>query len=283
MITVTDPESITRWADEKRAAGRRIGFVPTMGFLHAGHTSLMERLRPEVDELVVSIFVNPLQFGPKEDLARYPRDPEGDALRCAKAGVDCLFTMESGAGGAFYPDGFSTHVAVAGLTEGLCGASRPGHFDGVTTVVARLFGLVRCHVACFGEKDWQQLAVIRRMVRDLALPVQIVGGPLIRDADGLALSSRNAYLRSDARARALSLHKALFAMRDAAAAGTLDAAALRARGKKLLQVERLDYLDVVDAESLKPLTVVDRPARAMVAAFVGGTRLIDNVAVGPSA
>lgn len=269
------------WSDALRSRGARIGFVPTMGFLHAGHVSLMDRLRPEVDALVVSIFVNPLQFGPNEDLARYPRDPEGDARACESAGVDVLFTMESGAGGVFYPPGFSTSVAVAGLTERLCGASRPGHFDGVSTVVARLLNVTRCHVACFGEKDWQQLAVIRRMVRDLAMPVEIVGAPLIRDADGLALSSRNAYLDIDARSRALSLHRALFAMRDLAARGTSDVGRLLDAGRSLLEVDRVDYLELVDQDSLEPLDTLDRPARALVAAFVGPTRLIDNLAVEP--
>lgn len=281
MHTVTDPGSMSAWADAARARGARIGFVPTMGFLHAGHVSLMERLRPEVDALVVSIFVNPLQFGPNEDLARYPRNPEGDARACESAGVDVLLTMESGAGGAFYPPGFSTSVAVGGLTDRLCGASRPGHFDGVTTVVARLLNVTRCDVACFGEKDWQQLAVVRRMVRDLAMPVEILGAPLVRDADGLALSSRNAYLDVDARSRALSLHRALFAMASLASHGTTDVGHVLDAGRSLLDVDRVDYLELVDPDSLEPIEVLDRPARALVAAFVGPTRLIDNLAVEP--
>ncbi|MCB9678637.1 MAG: pantoate--beta-alanine ligase [Alphaproteobacteria bacterium] len=271
MITVTETAAMTAWSTARPG---RIGFVPTMGFLHSGHVSLMQRLRPEVDRLVVSIFVNPLQFGPNEDLDRYPRDPEGDAAKCRAAGVDALFVPTD-----FYPSDFSTGVSVARLTEGLCGAKRPGHFDGVTTVVARLFGVTRCHVACFGEKDYQQLAVVRRMVRDLALPVEIVGAPLIRDHDGLALSSRNKYLTADDRPRALSLHHALFAMRDAREAGQTDVPALLALGRSVLQADREDYLQIVDADSLEPLQTVDRPARALVAAFVGQTRLIDNVAL----
>ena len=199
MQTLLTSAAITQWAEAHRAAGRTVGLVPTMGFLHAGHVSLMTRLRAEVDALAVSIFVNPLQFAPGEDLAVYPRDPEGDAAKCAAAGVDALFVPED-----FYPEDFSTSVGVSGLTAGLCGASRPTHFGGVTTVVARLFGVTRCDVACFGEKDFQQLMVIRRMVRDLALPVRIVPGPLVRDADGVALSSRNKYLSAAERERARS-------------------------------------------------------------------------------
>ncbi len=278
MLHLDTPEAMVAWADAARRSGKRIGLVPTMGFLHAGHVALMEQVRPSVDALVVSIYVNPLQFGPGEDLDRYPRDPEGDAAKCAAAGVDAIFSPRT-----LYPEGFQTSVSVHELSEGLCGATRPGHFDGVCTVVARLFGLTRCDVACFGEKDYQQLAVIRRMVRDLALPVTIVAGALIRDVDGLALSSRNKYLSADERKRALSLHRALFAMADAARAGERHPDALLALGQGRLDVDRLDYLALVDAETLRPVGTLDRPARALVAAFVGSTRLIDNVAVGPEA
>ncbi|TNE85475.1 MAG: pantoate--beta-alanine ligase [Deltaproteobacteria bacterium] len=274
MQTLTSFESMQAWANATHREGLRIGFVPTMGFLHAGHVSLMERLRPEVDRLVVSIYVNPLQFGPDEDLERYPRDPEGDAAKCDGAGVDVLFMPPD-----LYPDGFVTSVAVDRLTDGMCGATRPGHFDGVTTVVARLFNLVRADVACFGEKDFQQLAVIRRMVRDLAMPVEIVGGPLVRDPDGLAMSSRNKYLTETDRERGLSLHRALFAMRDAATAGEKRAEALLAIGRDTLTVDKLHYLELVDAESLQRIERVERPARALVAAFLGKTRLIDNVGI----
>jgi len=276
MDVLATPDAMTAWADARHASVRRIGLVPTMGFLHRGHVSLMRILRPRVDELVVSIYVNPLQFGPTEDLDRYPRDPEGDAAKCEEAGVDALFTPTR-----MYPPGFQTSVAVHELTRGLCGASRPGHFEGVATVVARLFGLTRCDEACFGEKDYQQLAVIRRMVRDLAMPVTVVPGPLVRDEDGLALSSRNRYLSTTERSRGLSLHRALFAMAEAAKAGETSAAALLDLGRAALEVDRLDYLELVDAESLQPLDTVDRPARALVAAFLGKTRLIDNVAMGP--
>jgi pantoate--beta-alanine ligase len=263
---------MTAWS---AAQSGKVGFVPTMGFLHRGHVSLMELLRPAVDHLVVSIYVNPLQFGENEDLDAYPRDLERDLELCRAAGVDAVFTPAD-----LYPDGFRTSVSVHGLTDGLCGAARPTHFEGVTTVVARLFGVVRCQVAAFGEKDYQQLQVIRRMVEDLALPVEVVGGPLIRDEDGLALSSRNTYLSPAERARGLSLSRALFAMQAAVAAGERDVATLTAAARAGLAVDRVDYLEVVDASDLSPLTVVDRPARALVAGHVGRTRLIDNLALG---
>lgn len=276
MQTIQSFEQMTAWAEAARARGERIGFVPTMGFLHSGHVSLMARLRPRVDRLVVSIYVNPLQFGPNEDLDTYPRDPDGDAAKCAAAGVDLLFMPPD-----LYPEGFSTAVTVDRLTDGLCGGSRPGHFDGVTTVVARLLNLTRCHEACFGEKDFQQLAVIRRMVIDLAMPVEIVPGPLIRDEDGLALSSRNKYLSTVDRERGLSLHRALFAMQDAWEQGERSGETLLGVAHALLTVDGLDYLELVDAQTLQPVKIVTRPARALVAARLGRTRLIDNVAVGP--
>ena len=271
MKIISDPVALHREMRQRQAAGERIGFVPTMGFLHAGHRSLMALARPLCDHLVVSIYVNPLQFGPGEDLDTYPSDPEGDANACEAEGVDTIFTPPD-----LYDKDHCTTVAVSGLTQRLCGASRPGHFDGVTTVVARLFGLVQPHTAVFGEKDYQQLAVIRRMVRDLSMAVKVVGGPLIRDHDGLALSSRNAYLSPQDRTRALSLHRALQAMVDSTEESAQERIA-RARG--LIQADEVDYLELVDAETLEPLTCVDRPARALVAARIGGTRLIDNMAV----
>ncbi|MEC7240995.1 MAG: pantoate--beta-alanine ligase [Myxococcota bacterium] len=271
MVTIERPEDIQNQCLAWRDSGLRVGFVPTMGFLHDGHLSLMRIARQRCDKLVVSIFVNPLQFGPNEDLETYPRDEEGDAEKCASVGVDALFLPN-----ALYPPGHQTRVTVTGLTNVLCGASRPGHFEGVTTVVARLFGLVQPHVAVFGEKDYQQLAVIRRMTRDLALPVEVVGGPLVRDKDGLALSSRNAYLSAADRERALTLHRAL----DCIADSTAPTVAQRIEeARAMLQVDALDYLEVLDAESLEPLERLDRPARAFVAARVGNTRLIDNKAV----
>jgi pantoate--beta-alanine ligase len=275
MELLTTPEDMVRWADGVRRQGQTIGFVPTMGFLHTGHASLMSLVRPQCDRLVVSVYVNPLQFGPSEDLDRYPRDPEGDARLCAERGTDVLFMPKD-----LYPDGFSTSVAVHGLTETLCGASRPGHFEGVATVCTRLFGVTRADKAVFGEKDFQQLAVIRRMVRDLALPVQIIPGPLIRDDDGVAFSSRNKYLSPEQRQRAVTLHQALFTIQKAARDGVREVSRLRELGLTSLACDRFDYLEIVDAESLQALERLgDRPARALVAAFYGQTRLIDNVAV----
>jgi len=276
MDTVTEPGALQARTRAWRSAGETIGFVPTMGFLHRGHTSLMDLARPRCDNLVASIFVNPLQFGAGEDLERYPRDPQGDASKCREHGVDLLFVPE-----AFYPQDFSTRVGVSEITANLCGARRPGHFEGVTTVVARLFGLVQPQVAVFGEKDYQQLQVIRRMVRDLAMDIEVVGGPLVRADDGLALSSRNAYLSAGQRARGLSLHRALCAMREALADGQVEVEVLLSRGRRELQADRVDYLEIVDAEDLAPLPVVDRPARALGAALFGATRLIDNLSLDP--
>jgi pantoate--beta-alanine ligase len=242
-----------------------------MGFLHEGHLSLMEQARHNCDHLVVSIYVNPLQFGPNEDLETYPRDPEGDATKCASVGVDTLFLPTD-----LYDSDHSTTVTVSELTEGLCGSSRPGHFDGVTTVVARLFGLVQPTIAVFGEKDYQQLAVIRRMVRDLCMSVQIIGGPLVRDHDGLALSSRNKYLSVQNRERALTLRKALLIIRDSPLPQAADRLAV---AREVLDVDTLDYLQIVHPDSLKPLQRIDGEARALVAAWIGQTRLIDNMAI----
>jgi pantoate--beta-alanine ligase len=267
--TVHDPAAMQAQMRLRLAAGERIGLVPTMGFLHLGHRSLMALARPLCDHLVVSIYVNPLQFGPGEDLETYPKDPAGDAAACAAEGVDTIFMPAD-----LYEQNHCTRVTVSGLTEGLCGADRPGHFDGVTTVVARLFGLVQPSIAVFGEKDYQQLAVIRRMVRDLAVGIEILGGPLIRDTDGLAMSSRNAYLSPPDRQRGLSLHRALRAMSESTSQSVADRLGL---GRSILTVDSLDYLQIVDSESLRPLDIIDRPARALVAARIGGTRLIDNI------
>lgn len=276
MDLLTTPDALTAWADAHRDAGRRVGLVPTMGFLHDGHASLMDLARPRCDALVISIFVNPLQFGAAEDLDTYPRDLKGDLGVCGAHGVDAVFAPST-----MYPSDFATTVHVEGLTGGLCGASRPTHFDGVTTVVARLFGLSRCAVAAFGEKDWQQLMVVRRMVRDLAMPVTLIPGPIVREPDGLAMSSRNVRLTGDQRRRGLTLSRALTTIRDAVDGGETSVERLLTRGREALDADRVDYFQIVDAERLTPLTVVDRPARALVAAFYGSTRLIDNLAVGP--
>ncbi len=272
MIIVRSVEEMRALGATWRAAGKRVGFVPTMGYLHRGHTSLMALARPRCEVLVVSIYVNPLQFGPTEDLARYPRDPEGDAEQCRAAGVDVLFLPES-----LYPDGFCTNVSVSGVTARWEGPLRPGHFDGVATVVARLFGIVQPALAVFGEKDFQQLAVIQAMTRDLALPVEIVPGPLVRDDDGVALSSRNVYLTPEQRERARTLHRALAAMRT----GSADAATRIAVGRDAIASDGIDYLCIVDPLTLEPVTTIDRPSRALVVARYGGVRLLDNAEVLP--
>ena len=277
MITLSTVAELLAWCDGARARGAQVGFVPTMGSFHEGHRSLMRAARAHDDVVVVSLFVNPTQFAADEDLSHYPRDPNGDAEVAASEGVDVLFTPGVA---DVYPDGARTTVHVDGLTEGLCGRSRPGHFDGVTTVVAKLFSMVGPCRAYFGRKDAQQLAVIRRMTVDLNLPVDVVGCPLVRESDGLAMSSRNAYLSVDERARATALSRSLQAVGDAAVGGERDAERLRA---ELLDVladtpgVRVDYAEIVDAETLEPLVTVDRDALVAVAAFVGSTRLIDNV------
>lgn len=272
MQTLTSAEALQAQALEWRAQGLRVGFVPTMGFLHRGHTSLMDLARSQCDRLVVSIYVNPLQFSAGEDLDRYPSDPEGDAEKCRAHGVDLLFTPT-----ALYPPGHATRVRVAGLTTGLCGADRPTHFEGVTTVVARLFGLVQPSVAVFGEKDYQQLAIIRRMTQDLALPIDILGGALVRDEDGVALSSRNKYLSTDQRRRARTLSGALRAACALSEAGHTDVAELLTAAQTVLDCDELDYLEVRAESDLARLTTLDRPARIFGAARYGATRLIDNM------
>jgi pantoate--beta-alanine ligase len=206
MRVLRTPAELAEWTETARRQGRRLGLVPTMGLLHRGHLSLMEACRERVDSTVVSIFVNPTQFGPSEDLARYPRDLEGDLHKCREAGMDAVFTPDPD---AMYPPGHRTYVEVTSLQDSLCGAHRPGHFRGVATVVTQLFALARPHLAVFGEKDWQQLQIIRRLALDLHLGVEVVGMPIVREADGLALSSRNAYLSPPERARALALSRGL--------------------------------------------------------------------------
>jgi len=282
---IRDPAAWQARCRADRDAGVRIALVPTMGYLHEGHASLLREARRRADEggrrglAVASIFVNPTQFGPSEDLSRYPRDLEGDLATCAAAGVDRVLAPADPA--AMFAPGHQTWVTVERASEGLCGASRPGHFRGVATVVAKLLNLTRPHVALFGEKDFQQLAVIRTMARDLDLGVEIAGMPIVRDADGLALSSRNAYLSAADRARALSLSRALLEAQGAAASGERDADVLRRRARARIEGAgaRLDYVEIVDATTLAPVARAAPGSRMLVAAFVGTTRLIDNVAL----
>lgn len=275
MLTVRTPRELRAALGPHRRAGRRVGFVPTMGYLHEGHLSLVREARARTDVVVASIFVNPIQFGPGEDLARYPRDEAGDAAKLAGAGCDVLYLP---APEAVYPVGFSTHVEVGGPSAGLCGDRRPGHFRGVATVVAKLLHLVAPDVAVFGQKDYQQLAVIRRMVRDLDFDVEIVGCPIVREPDGLAMSSRNAYLSAADRPRALALSRGLEAAAIAHGGGERSAKALEAIARAPLEAAglRVDYVEARDATSLEPVGRCEDPVVIAVAAFVGSTRLIDN-------
>ncbi len=278
-VVLESPADMTAWSEAMRAQGKRISFVPTMGFLHQGHQSLLKAGRARADLLVMSLFVNPTQFGPNEDLDRYPRDLQGDLEKAAAEGTDVVFAPQPD---SMYPAGYETFIDLTTVTQGLCGDRRPGHFRGVATVVAKLFNIVRPHVALFGEKDFQQLAVIRRMVSDLNMGLEIVGLPTIREPDGLAMSSRNKYLNDDERQRALSLSRGLRAAVADFQAGEVNTAALRARAYAELsgQVDRLEYLELRDAESLQPIAEVVRPAVLLVAAYVGQTRLIDNMRLG---
>ncbi len=277
---VTDPAAWQVRCRTDRAAGARVVLVPTMGFLHDGHLSLLRearRLAGTSGVALASIFVNPTQFGPTEDLSRYPRDLEGDLAKCAAAGIDRVLAPADPA--QVFAAGHETWVGVERVSQGLCGGSRPGHFRGVATVVAKLFNLTVPHVALFGEKDFQQLAVIRAMVRDLSFGIEIVGMPTVREPDGLALSSRNAYLSPEDRQRARSLSHALFEARDAALAGERDAERLRGRARDLLATAgvRVDYLEIVHPETLAPVARAEPRSVMLIAAFVGTTRLIDNV------
>ena len=262
-----------------RYGGRRLGLVPTMGALHEGHMSLLRAARAQCDVVAASIFVNPTQFGPQEDLAKYPRPFARDSELLRAEGVDLLFapSVEE-----MYPAGAGTYVEVEGLSERLDGRSRPGHFRGVATVVSKLFHIVQPEVAFFGQKDAAQVAVIRRMVRDLLLPVEIVACPIVREADGLALSSRNVYLNAEQRRSALALSRSLMRVHELYESGERNSAQLITAGTEefLDSGVRLDFLEIVDAETLEPLESAEPGALVAVAGFVGITRLIDNVVLG---
>jgi pantoate--beta-alanine ligase len=264
------------WSDAERAAGRRIALVPTMGALHDGHLSLVRIARAHADRVVVSVFVNPTQFGPGEDYARYPRDLAADLALLRRVHADVVFAPEVG---DVYPAGNRSSVAVAGLVEGMCGRVRPGHFAGVANVVARLFLACRPHVAVFGEKDYQQLVVVRRMTRDLLFGIEILGGPTVREPDGLAKSSRNAYLSPEARAQATALNAGLLEARQLFRAGERDARRLAAAVRDRVEKEPLaavEYVELRDAETLEEMARADRRAVLAVAARFEGARLIDN-------
>ncbi|MFI5364170.1 MAG: pantoate--beta-alanine ligase [Candidatus Binatia bacterium] len=276
MRTITSIRDMQQWSDAVRAGGQRIGFVPTMGYLHAGHVSLIAEARRRAGVTVASIFVNPLQFGANEDLERYPRDIERDSALLTEAETDVLFLPDAK---AMYPEGFQTTVAVDRVTRGLCGASRPGHFRGVTTVVTKLFNMVKPHVAVFGQKDFQQLAAIRRIVADLSFDIEIVGAPIVREADGLAMSSRNAYLSPAERKAARCLARALAAACAEVQRGETDGLRILAAARRVVADEslaRLEYATLADPDSLEEVTAVNAPTLFALAVHIGKTRLIDN-------
>jgi pantoate--beta-alanine ligase len=277
MQIIRDPAEMTGWSRRRRAAGRSIGFVPTMGFFHQGHLALMKRAARQADRVVVSLFVNPTQFGPNEDLAAYPRDFERDCTMAEETAVDVLFAPDAE---TMYPSGSVTTVNVSGLTDTLCGASRPGHFTGVATVVTKLFNIVRPDIAVFGQKDFQQLAVIRRMTEDLNLGVKIISHPIVREPDGLAMSSRNTYLTPVQRPAALSLSKSLDLAADLVAQGERSTARLTEAVRRLIGQHaeaEIDYVHFVDQDSLQPVETVGQGTVLALAVRIGGrVRLIDN-------
>jgi pantoate--beta-alanine ligase len=276
---IREPGELRRACDDARAAGHRVGLVPTMGALHSGHLSLIDEAKRRADFIVVTIFVNPLQFAEGEDLDRYPRTFESDVDGCEARGVDLVFAPEPA---AMYPDGFQTTVSLAEITRPLEGEHRPTHFDGVTTVVAKLFNQVGPSVAVFGRKDYQQWKTLARLARDLDMPIEVLGCPIIREPDGLALSSRNRYLSDDERARALAIVTGLRAAHDAWAAGERDPGQLRAVAATPVEraFDRVDYVAAVDSETLLPTDGTRGRLLIAVAAHLGGTRLIDNLVLG---
>jgi pantoate--beta-alanine ligase len=276
METVTTAHAMQLWADAEHRAGRRVALVPTMGALHEGHLALVAAARGRAERVVVSIFVNPMQFNRRDDFDRYPRPLDDDRAACAAAGVDAIYAPTAA---AMYPEGFTAHVEVAKLTEPLCGAARPGHFRGVTTVVTKLFHAVRPDVAVFGEKDFQQLAVIRRMTADLDFGIEIVGVPTVREADGLAMSSRNRLLGPAERAAARCVPRALDAAAAAVARGQQAAPKVVAAATAVIAAEpaaRLEYAEARDPETLDVVEAVNAPTLLALAVWVGSVRLIDN-------
>jgi pantoate--beta-alanine ligase len=278
LLTISESRDSSRWA---RSTGRRTGLVPTMGALHEGHLSLVRAAKLKSDVVAASIFVNPTQFGPNEDFSRYPRDLNRDLALLEREGVDFVFAPSVQ---EIYPEQNVTWVTVEGLSERLDGKSRPGHFRGVATVVAKLFNIVEPDVAFFGQKDAAQVAVIRRMVRDLNMPVEIVACPIVREPDGLALSSRNAYLSPEERKNALTLSRSLSRVREAFKKGERNAPKLIEIGRAEFAASpsvRLDYFEIVDPDELSSVSTIEKRALAAVAAFVGNTRLIDNILLEP--
>jgi len=280
MQVVRKIEEMQEISDRLRQEGKRIGFVPTMGYLHEGHLSLVRKAKDLCDSVVVSIFVNPTQFGPGEDFERYPRDEEGDKSKLEQEGVDFLFIPEIR---DMYLLGYQTYVDVTEVSKGLCGDFRPGHFRGVATVVAKLFNLVKPHVAIFGEKDYQQLLVIKRMAKDLNFDIKIIPGRTVREEDGIAMSSRNTYLSPEARKKATVLYRSLRKGKELFDSGERDVSTLSQTIRKEIESEEdvtLQYVEIRDAETLERIERVNRPAAIAVAAIIGSVRLIDNIIIG---
>ncbi|TCK04504.1 pantoate--beta-alanine ligase [Phorcysia thermohydrogeniphila] len=281
MRVVRSVKEMQSISETLRKTGKTIGFIPTMGYLHDGHMSLVERARKENDVVVMSIFVNPVQFAPGEDFERYPRDIERDKKIAQEKGVDYLFVPEVS---EMYPEGYSTYVEVEGITEVLCGAKRPGHFRGVATVVTKLFNIVKPHRAYFGKKDFQQLKVIERLVRDLNFDVEVIGCPIVREEDGLAMSSRNVYLSPEERESATSLYRALKLAKELIEKGERNPETIKSKMEEFIlshpHVKAIDYIEIVDSETLKPVDEIKEGTLIALAVFVGNARLIDNWVVG---
>lgn len=279
MISIATIREVRKVTESWKQQGLTVGFVPTMGYLHNGHASLIQKARKENDKVVVSIFVNPIQFGPNEDFEMYPRDLEHDREICERAGADLIFAPSVA---EMFPSRNLAFVDISELGEYLCGAKRPGHFRGVCTIVSKLFNIIRPDRAYFGEKDFQQLAIIQRMTQDLSFNTQIVPCPTVRDTDGLALSSRNFYLSDTERKAAQVVPESLNLAREAVAGGEKDAAVIKDIIFKKIETEplaKIDYIEVVDISLLKPISWIDRPAVVNVAIFIGATRLIDHFSV----
>jgi pantoate--beta-alanine ligase len=278
---IASPIAMQRWSEDIRRRGETLAFVPTMGFLHEGHITLMREGRARATRLASSLFVNPTQFGPNEDFSRYPRNFDGDCELMRRVPVDVLFAPEPE---VMFTPGSQTWVEATEVTQGLCGDHRPGHFRGVTTVVAKLFNIVKPHLALFGEKDFQQLRAIQRMVVDLNFDLEIVPVPTVREPDGLAMSSRNAYLSVEERQRALALSRGLRAAQKAAESGACTTAQIACAARTVLERTagvQIEYVDAVDSETLKPIDRFDRAIVVAIAARVGKTRLIDNITLTP--
>jgi pantoate--beta-alanine ligase len=282
MEIISEPREMRARALKWRAQGQKVVLVPTMGYFHRGHLSLMEYGRTLGDQVVVSLFVNPTQFGPSEDYQQYPRDPERDSALAREVGVDVLYTPSTE---AMYPEGYQTYVMVEQLTRGLCGPSRPGHFRGVATVVLKLFNQVQPHAAIFGEKDYQQLQVIKRLAADLDVPVEVVGRPIVREPDGLAMSSRNTYLNPEERRAALCLYRALLAARELVVSGAKSRESILEAVRQIIMSTPhtdIDYAALVHPETLKEVDAIHGEARLALAVRVGKTRLLDNTLLSES-